>query len=473
MHRRESGGLTAELDRAWHGAIRDIGAQMGDWARNAYLDNLRPVSLEGPILTIGATNEFARSRLEERYSRTFESVLSDQLRRAIRVKFVMLRPAASPTVEPEKGPTPAAPEVSSASGSDMLGFSSLALNPRYTFDCFVVGSSNRLAHAAAQNVANSPGRTYNPLFIYGGVGLGKTHLMQAIGHHALQANPGIRVVYISGETFLNHVVTAIRDGRTDAFRQAYRTVDLWLVHDIQFIASKEQSRTEAEFFHTFNALYETNKQIVISSDRTPQDLQIMDDRLRSRFEMGLLTDIRMPDEETRFAILQRKASSEQARVPDEVLKYIADMVRSSVRALEGALTRVIASASLTGSNITLETAREWLADYASRDGHVRITPRQVRDAVARHFGLKPEELAGKRRDRAVVVPRQIAMYLARELGQASTVQIGTVFGGRDHSTVLHACQKVRDMLETDTGAAQLIADITSAIRSPDSLGEGD
>jgi len=458
-----------DLERTWQNVLRSVGVQMGDWARNAYLDNLVPVGMDGSVFAVSASNEFARSRLEDRFTDLFESAVSDELRRTVRVRFVLSRPknglSAEPVPAEEPVPSSQLEQPTTAARQDV--FASLALNPRYTFDTFVVGSSNRLAHAAGLNVANSPGRTYNPLFIYGGVGLGKTHLMHAIGHLASEQSTDYRVVYISGETFLNHVVSAIREGRTEVFRQWYRTVDLWLVDDIQFIASKEQSRTEAEFFHTFNALHETDKQIVVSSDRPPRDLQIMDDRLRSRFEMGLLTDISTPDEETRFAILQRKAQLENTPVPNEVLGYIASIIRSNVRALEGALTRVIASASLAGNEITLELARDWLMDFTVRDGYQKTTPRQVRDIVSRHFGLKAEELTGKRRDRAVVLPRQIAMFLARDLGDVSSVQIGAVFGGRDHSTVLHACAKISGLIESDAEMARLVDDIRADIQSHD------
>jgi len=315
------------------------------------------------------------------------------------------------------------------------------------------------------NVANSPAGAYNPLFIYGGVGLGKTHLMQAIGHYAMTRDPNARVVYISGETFLNHVVTAIREDLTRAFRKRYRNIDYWLVDDIQFIASKGATRTEAEFFHTFNTLYETGKQIVITSDRRPRELQIMDQRLRTRFEMGLLCDIKMPDEETRCAILQKNAELEGLHVPDEVIRYIAQVIDSNVRALEGALKRVVATASLVESPITLELASECLVDFTSGKVGTRITSELIQQLVAEHFGVEPEQLTGPRRNKMVVFPRQIAMYLMRELTSASLSEIGAAFGGRDHTTVLHSLGKIEQLLDTDPQVASLCAELTEKART--------
>jgi len=465
MQQRDSGERQVNIDDIWETVVSRLAAEMNEAARNTYLRSLSPISLDGSVFTIATSTEFARGYLQDKYAAAFSRALSDALRHTITARFVVVASRSSEAPGPEDRVAPAIQTSPLPSPPSPRGFVTTDLNAKYVFENFVVGRSNQLAHAAALNVARAPGSTYNPLFLYGGVGLGKTHLMQAIGHYASEEHPEMRVVYISGETFLNHVVTAIRENRTDAFRRSYRSVDLWLVDDIQFIASKEQSRTEAEFFHTFNALYETNKQIVITSDRPPRELQFMDDRLRSRFEMGLLTDMRMPDEETRVAILQKKAQLEHVDIPNEVLRYIAQLIQSSVRALEGALTRVIATSSLTGSPVTLENAQEWLADFTAHSGFKRISATQIRDIVARHFGLKPAELAGPKRDRAVVLPRQVAMYLARSLTDASTVKIGAAFGGRDHSTVLHACSKIDELVHTDPEIAHMVEDLTLQLQS--------
>jgi len=319
------------------------------------------------------------------------------------------------------------------------------LNPRYTFDTFVVGNSNRFAHAASLAVAEAPARAYNPLFIYGGVGLGKTHLMQAIGHYVLEHNPGYKVVYVTSEKFTNDLINAIGKKAMAEFRDRYRNIDVLLVDDIQFVAGKES--TQEEFFHTFNALYEANKQIVMSSDRPPKEIPTLEERLRSRFEWGLTTDIQPPDLETRIAILRKKAASESLEIPEEVLSYIANRIHSNIRELEGALNRVIAVASLSRRSVSVEIAEEALKDIVGSPRQRQVTIEMIQAAVANHYSIKVADMRGKKRTRAVTVPRQIAMYLARELTDASLPRIGEEFGGRDHTTVLHAYEKVQRMLQ--------------------------
>lgn len=445
------------IDHLWIRAKRQIEARMTLAAKDAWLPALRPVGFDDDSFLVTVPNEFARQWLEQRCGDAVSRTLSDAVRRRVRVQFVVDR---SPSAE-----HPAIPEPQPRRRQPRDDFASLPLNDKYTFETFVVGSGNRLAHAAAMNVAKSPAGSYNPLFIYGGVGLGKTHLMQAIGHYAVARDPNARVVYISGETFLNHVVTAIREDLTRVFRKRYRNIDYWLVDDIQFIASREATRTEAEFFHTFNTLYETGKQIVITSDRRPRELQIMDQRLRTRFEMGLLCDIKMPDEETRCAILQKNAQIEGLEVPDEVIRYIAQVIDSNVRTLEGALKRVLATASLTDRPITLDLASECLLDFTSGRVGNRITPELIQQLVAEQFGLQPDELRGPRRNKTVVFPRQIAMYLMRELTPASLTEIGMAFGGRDHTTVLHSLSKIDQLLDSDPQVAALCAELTEKART--------
>jgi chromosomal replication initiator protein len=335
------------------------------------------------------------------------------------------------------------------------------LNPKYTFDTFVVGNSNRFAHAACYAVAEAPAKSYNPLFIYGGVGLGKTHLMQAIGHHILARDSSYNIVYVSSEQFTNELINSIRDDKASEFRSKYRTIDVLLIDDIQFLARKE--RTQEEFFHTFNALYEANKQLVISSDRPPREIPTLEDRLRSRFEWGLITDIQPPDFETRIAILRKKAQLENFHIPDDVTLYIADYIKSNIRELEGALIRIVAYANIYGQPVTLELATQTLKDILPPPAPRTVTIQTIKETVAEYFGLKLEDLTSKRRPRHLVFPRQIAMYLAREMTDASLPKIGEEFGGRDHTTALHAYEKVSAEQKKDSSLHKIIYDIAKKI----------
>lgn len=312
------------------------------------------------------------------------------------------------------------------------------LNPRYTFDAFIVGNSNRLAHAASLAVAEAPGESYNPLFLYGGVGLGKTHLLHAIGHQGVQT--GLAVLYVSSEQFTNEIVNAIRYRTTEEFRAKYRSVDILLVDDIQFIAGKES--TEEEFFHTFNSLYEMSKQIVICSDRPPKAIVSLEERLRSRFEWGLIADIQPPDLETRMAILRVKADALRYHVPDEIIAYIAGRVQTNIRELEGCLNRLMAYQQLHRTELTIEVARAAMSSLGEDVRESRLNGRQIAEVVAEFYHISLEAMCGKQRDKHIVMPRQIAMYLIRQETQISLLEIGQLFGGRDHSTVLHACEKI-------------------------------
>ncbi len=312
------------------------------------------------------------------------------------------------------------------------------LNPRYTFDAFIVGNSNRLAHAASLAVAEAPGESYNPLFLYGGVGLGKTHLLHAIGHQGVHT--GLAVLYVSSEQFTNEIVNAIRYRTTEEFRAKYRSVDILLVDDIQFIAGKES--TEEEFFHTFNSLHEMSKQIVICSDRPPKAIVSLEERLRSRFEWGLIADIQPPDLETRMAILRVKADLLRYRVPDDIIAYIAGRVQTNIRELEGCLNRLMAYQQLHRTDLTMDVARAAMSSLGNDARESRLTSKQIAEAVAEYYHISLDEMCGKQRDKHIVTPRQIAMYLMRQETQASLLEIGQLFGGRDHSTVLHACEKI-------------------------------
>ncbi len=320
------------------------------------------------------------------------------------------------------------------------------LNQRYTFETFVVGNSNQFAHAAARAVAERPSHSYNPLFLYGGVGLGKTHLLHAIGHHILRAQPGLRILYLAAEQFVNELINSIRFDRMPDFRERYRTIDVLLVDDIQFLANKE--RTQEEFFHTFNTLYTSQKQIILSSDSSPRQIPTLAERLRSRFEWGLIADIQPPELETKMAILRRKAEAEGVHLPQEVADFVARQVRSNVRELEGLLNRVLAFASLTGKDVSVELAKETLKDILPEDQH-RVTGPDIVKHVARHYGLKVSEIKSKSNSRAIAFPRQVAMYLCKKLTELSYPEIGKLFNDKHHSTVMYSVDKIGQLREND------------------------
>jgi chromosomal replication initiator protein len=322
------------------------------------------------------------------------------------------------------------------------------------FDTFVIGAGNRFAHAASLAVAEAPAKAYNPLFLYGGVGLGKTHLMHAIGHYVLESNPNAKVVYISSEKFTNEFINAIRDNQTVDFRNKYRNVDVLLIDDIQFLAGKEQ--TQEEFFHTFNTLHEENKQIIISSDRPPKEIPTLEDRLRSRFEWGLITDIQPPDYETRIAILRKKAKAEALDIPNDVISYIANKIDTNIRELEGALIRVVAYSSLINRDLSAELAAEALKDIIPTNKPRQLTIADIQKTVGEHFDMRLEDFKAKKRTKAIAFPRQIAMYLARELTDFSLPKIGDEFGGRDHTTVIHAHEKIAKELQSDFSLRQTV-----------------
>lgn len=437
---------TVALEDLWEHVLQALQGKINKPTFVAWVRNIYPLSLTGDTLCVAVPNSFVKDWLVKHHAEVIEAVASKFTHRKVSVQFDIVSAQGKSPVIPTAG-------VSSSSQRGQVrpprtgDFSSTALNPRYTFDNFVVGRSNEFTHAAATAVAKSPfDNRYNPLFIYGGVGLGKTHLMQAIGHQVGKNMPDARVVYVSGETFLYHVVTAIREDRTAAFRRMYRGVDLWLVDDIQYIASAE--RTEVEFFHIFNALYDTNKQIVICSDKRPKDLQLIENRLRSRFEWGLITDIAPPDFEHRVAILQKKALNDRLEIDYEVLCYIAERIKTNIRTLEGALTRLEAHASLTHKPMGLDLTMEILEDYSTGEDSRALTTQVIQRVVSEHFAVPMDALVGKKRNRGIVRPRQIAMYLCREMTKDSFPEIAQAFGGRDHSTVIHSCEKIKaDLLE--------------------------
>ncbi len=423
-----------------------------------WVPDLQPVSFDGATLVVSAPTQFVQEWMAGKAAPLLSRKLSDELDTPIAVQFTIGQ--LSLKLEAPEAPAKST-KAKAASRRDDL-FSSLPLNPRYTFDQYVAGKHSHMAHAAAQAVSRKPGKSYNPLFVYGGVGLGKTHLMQAIGHAALREDPALKVCYVSGDTFTYHVVTSIREDRFGAFRDAYRDVDLWLVDDIQFIASKE--RTEAEFFQVFNTLIETGKQVVISADRAPKDLQLLDQRLRSRFEWGLMADIKAPDLETRIAILQKKAALENMAVPEDVIRYIASTITGNIRSLEGALIKVMAASSLTEQELCVSLAMEHLRDHSHGVTSRLLSIADVQQAVVQQFNIALADLTGARRTQNLVQPRQVAMYLCRQLLSSSFPEIARNFGGRDHSTVIYACTKMEEAMRMDTQVRAVIDGLTTQLQ---------
>lgn len=392
-------------------------------------------------LYLSLYNDMAKSILESRYINVIENAVKEAFGMRLKVVFVF-------------------PDESEDEEEPLNNFTDeLYLNPKYIFNTFVIGNNNRFAHAACLAVAEAPSKAYNPLFIYGGAGLGKTHLMHAIGHYILQQNPRTKVLYVSTEMFTNELIKAIREDKNVEFRNKYRSIDVLLIDDIQFIEKKD--RTQEEIFHTFNTLYEANKQIIISSDRPPKDMTTLEERLRSRFEWGLIADIQPPDYETRVAILRNKAELEGVDTTDsllEVIEVIADKIQSNIRELEGAFIRVLAYANLTGKKINKELAREALKDVFSSKNR-DITPAVIKKCVCKHFNIKQSDMESSKRSRNLSNPRQIAMYLCRDMTNLSLPKIGEFFGGRDHTTVLHACDKIITELKTNDSLRELIEEL--------------
>lgn len=425
----------------WTEALRRIEGQLNKPTLESFLKVMRPVGLQGDTFVFAVPNRFAKDWVEQRLLAMIRGALRAAVGRNIEVRVTVA----------ELPPPPAAPQAPSPPLAPARAMEGLHLSPKYTFETFVVGAGNRFAHAAAMAVAEAPARAYNPLFIYGGVGLGKTHLLQAIGHRVLFGAGVARVAYVSSEKFTNELINSIRDDKTLNFRQRYRNVDVLLIDDIQFLAGKE--RTQEEFFHTFNTLHEASHQIIITSDRPPKEIPTLEDRLRSRFEWGLIADIQPPDLETRIAILRKKAESEGISVPDEVAEFIAQRITTNIRELEGALVRVVAYASLTRSPISVELASDVLRDLLPPTRARVVTIQAIQSALAEFFGIRVEEMRAKRRTKGVAFPRQVAMYVAREITDASLPRIGEEFGGRDHTTVMHACHRVREALRRDAHLA--------------------
>ena len=447
-----------DLDGLWDEALIDLRTQVTGAAQRTWLDTTKPVGFLNGTVVLAAANTFARDQLEARYGPTLRAALSRVAGRPLQV-VITVHTQEEETQRPHDEPDAPAEPVTERAGT---GDPDPALNPKYTFEQFVIGGSNRFAHAAAFAVAEAPAKSYNPLFVYGGAGLGKTHLLQAVGHYAASLYPRLHVRYVTSEQFTNEFIDAISNGRQRTFQRRYRDVDILLIDDIQFLATKE--RTQEEFFHTFNALHNAEKQIVISSDRPPKQMGRLEERLRTRFEWGLITDVQPPDLETRLAILRKKSAQEHLVIPDEVLELIATRISSNIRELEGALIRVTAFASIQGSDASPQLAQMVLKDLFPDAGSSTISVTHIMSETATYFGLTVDDLCSASRTRQLVAARQIAMYLTRELTELSLPKIGQAFGGRDHTTVIHANNKIATLMKERASIYEQIQELTSRIK---------
>lgn len=451
-----------QIQTLWEKTLQKIclDNQITDISYKQWFQGLEPLRYHEDIFYILADNNFIKGVLENRYKDSINSALSETIGTPCQVQILLntedMQPAETiPIVNDEL------PQENFYNGNN--GPISSSLNPKYTFDTFVTGESNRFAYAACRAVSDKPSVVYNPLFLIGGVGLGKTHLMQAIGSHICYNQPELKVVYVSSEAFTNDFIEAIQNKNNNAFRNKYRKVDVLLIDDIQFLAGREG--TQEEFFHTFNALYHDNKQIVLSSDRPAREIKDLEERLRSRFEMGLTSDISEPNLETRIAILKKKAESIETPIPSEVFVIIANTIQSNIRELEGALTTVEAYSKLRNIPVSVESAQEALRDVLKNKEKKELTPNYIKEVTAQYFNVTSEDLESKRRHKAVTVPRQVAMYIIREVTDLSLPKIGDHFGGRDHSTVLHSCDKVLNEMKSDQNFKSLIQRIMNEIKS--------
>ncbi|MFL5951865.1 MAG: chromosomal replication initiator protein DnaA [Gaiellaceae bacterium] len=444
--------LTAES--LWNEVAGRLKGALNETTYRTWFAEAEGSELSDDAFVLGVPNDFTREWIEGHFlgliGAAVRDVTGQERRVALSVTERVLVDTPSPAAETQ--PRPAV-----ATGSDA------GMNPKYTFDLFVIGSSNRFAHAAALAVAEAPAQAYNPLFIYGGTGLGKTHLMQAIAQYVAEHSGDLSVRYVTSETFMNDFINSLRDKRIEGFKQRYRTYDLLLVDDVQFFEHKE--RIQEEFFHTFNSLYEAGSQIVMSSDRPPRDIATLEERLRSRFEWGLITDIQPPDLETRIAILRKKVKTDGINIPDpQVLSFIASRISTNIRELEGALTRVVAFSSLTGRGLSVDLAEDVLKDVFPQGEAAEVSIRRIQELVSERFQLSMDELCGDKRSQNIVYPRQVAMYLSRELTDSSLPKIGKEFGGRDHTTVIHATSKIARLIREDRSVYNLVQELTARVK---------
>jgi len=449
----------AEIEELWNKILETIKKELSPQAYNSWFSQTKVVKFDETELIISAPGDFCKDWLEKHYAIFIKDILKRILNSDDNLK-IEFRTADPKFSAPAR--STARPKKKTKKEDTFFKNTSFLLNPKYTFDDFVVGNSNRFAHAACLAVAQSPAKAYNPLFIYGGVGLGKTHLIQAIGNYITQYNGKTRVLYISSEKFTNELINSIRDDRTVAFREKYRSVDVLLIDDIQFLAGKE--RTQEEFFHTFNTLYESNKQIVITSDRPPKDITTLEERLISRFEWGLITDIQPPDFETRIAILRKKGQLENLNVPDKVIEFIAEKIPSNIRQLEGALTKLTAYSTLTKKELSISSAQNILKDIIPLENK-KISIDQIQKTVTSYYTIKVNSLVSKKRTKDIVLARQVAIYLSRELTDLSLNSIGEAFGRRDHTTIIHSYTKIKNKIEKDKSFKGIIKNLVLSIKN--------
>jgi chromosomal replication initiator protein len=447
------------VEEVWKKTVDNLRQNMVQEAFSLWIQPLKPISLTNDIFLLQVPNKYFSDWLKTNQQESIEKFLNEEIQRPVKLQFQEVQDLTSilKKVEDIQEPTIATP-LTKAPADDQF-------NPRYVFDRFVVGASNRFAQASCEAVAKDPGRQFNPLFIYGGVGLGKTHLLHAIGNHIRKNNPSLRVLYVSSEKFINEFIDSLRFEKPASFRNKYRNVDCLLIDDIQFLVDKQSS--QEEFFYTFNSLYDSHKQIIITSDRPPKELPNLEPRLISRFEWGVIADIQPPDIETRIAILRKKAEEEKLYIPDDVILYIATQVKSNIRELEGSLLRITAFSAFTGTPLTVDSVQKILKDVVRPPENAQpITIDRIQKVVAHHFNLDLRDMKSKRRTDAVAFPRQIAMYLARTLtDEFSTSQIGDEFGGKDHTTVMHACNKIKARMATDPYFVAKVNQISQDIRS--------
>lgn len=438
---------TYDLAEVWIRFTEKFNESASAQVMDTWINPIMPLEVTDEYCKVAVKNSFFKRFIEEKYSKTIESILSSIMEKNIKLIIEAPEQAEEKQVIPEikVAEEPIKPLFNVEKEEEAAESN---LNPKYVFENYVMGNSNRFAYAAAQAVANNPATTYNPLFLYGGVGLGKTHLMHAIGNRIKQNDPTMKVLYISSENFTNEIINSIYNKNTEAFRKKYRNIDCLIIDDIQFLKGKEQ--TQVEFFHTFNDLRDSNKQIIISSDRLPKEIETLEDRMRSRFEQGLIADIQPPDLETRIAILRQKAANDKIEMPNDVLTLLATSITNNIREIEGVYTKIVAYSSLMDVPVTLEITKKILDDMGNIVQVKQITFESITQAVAEHYRIKLDELFNKKRTQNIAYPRQVAMYLCRELADMSYPRIGELFGGRDHTTVIHAYEKISNKSKDDS-----------------------
>jgi len=443
--------MQLSAEKIWSSAREHLRSKLNNDTYNMWFAPLRASAIDGNHVTLEAANEFCGVWLKDNYLSLLQDAFAIAAGRQLQVKFKIA--SGNAPMSPTFAPAPVKTKTAEA-GHERTANSELPFNPKNTFESFVVGNNNNFSYAAALAVAQAPGKSYNPLFLYGGVGLGKTHLLHAIGQHVAVNKKGARVAYLSSEKFTNEYIDGIQNNQLAKFRKKYRQTDVLLIDDIQFLAGKE--RIQEEFFHTFNALHEAHKQIVLTCDRPASEIQGLEHRLVSRFEWGLVTDLQPPDVEMRLAILQKKAQSMGVTLPEDVMNFLANRIRTNVRRLEGALIRVASYASLTGKKLTIEVVEGLLREILHEEGRLTISIEVIQKKVAEHFDIRLADMTSKRRPENIAFPRQIAMYLSRQMTESSLNTIGEAYGGRDHGTVLHACRLVKDRMEVDANVRQVV-----------------